>query len=108
MFWRDLYLLVHIQLAEDLCRVKQVGVVNDPIASTSALYYPSYLAKLTGPSHVLLDVPRQQGNVEDQRQPVAVDEEQESQEAMYSSLGDDVGVQAVAKVDRVDVVTVNR
>ncbi len=46
------------------------------------------------------------GQVEDQRQPVPVDEEEEGQEALYGGLGDDVCVQAVAQVDGVDVVTV--
>lgn len=78
-----LYLLVHIQLAEDLGRIKQVSVVND-----------------------LLDVPDQQRKVEDQWQPVSVDEEQERQESMHGSLGNDVGVQAVAEVNGVDVVAV--
>ena len=57
-------------------------------------------------SHVLLDVPGEQRQVENQSQPVAVDQEQEGQETVHSSLGDNVGVQAVAEVDGVDVVTV--
>lgn len=57
--------------------------------------------------HLLLDIPRQQGNVEDQRQPITIDEEQERQETVYSSLRDDVGVQAVAKIDGVNVVAIS-
>lgn len=56
--------------------------------------------------HVLLNVPGKQRQVENQSQPVAVDQKQEGQETVHSSLGDDVGVQAVAEVDGVDVVTV--
>lgn len=83
-------------------------VVNNPIpahVSTSTLR----LAKLGEKGEVLgddvlLDVPSQEREVEDQRQPIPVDEKQEGQETVYGSLGDDVGVQAVAEVDGVDVV----
>ena len=54
---------------------------------------------------VLLDVPAEERKVKDKSQPVAVDEEQEGQEAVNGSLGDDVCVETVAKIDRVDVVT---
>lgn len=76
------YLLVDIQLPKDLGRVQQVGVVNN-----------------------LLDVPGQEREVQDQRHPVSIDQEQQRQETMYGSLGNNIGVQAVAEVDRVDVVT---
>lgn len=77
------YLLVHVQFAEDLGRIQKVRVV-----------------------HNLLDVPAQQRKVEDQWQPVSVDEEHECQESMHGSLGDNVRVQAVAEVNGVDVVAV--
>jgi hypothetical protein len=54
--------------------------------------------------HILLSIPCQQGQVQDERHPVSVDQEQDSQESMYSSFRDDVGVEAVTKIDRVDVV----
>jgi hypothetical protein len=54
---------------------------------------------------VLLRIECQERQVEEDREPVAVDNEEECQESVNSGLGDDVGVQAVAKVDRVDVVT---
>jgi len=57
------------------------------------------------PHNVLLDIPAEEGEVEDQRQPVAVDEEQKGEEAMDGHLGDNVSIEPVAKVDRVDVVT---
>jgi hypothetical protein len=53
---------------------------------------------------VLLDVPGNKRQVEDQSQPVAVDEEEEGQEAVDGGLRDDVGVEAVAEFDGVDVV----
>lgn len=54
---------------------------------------------------VLLRIERQKRQVENDRQPVAVDNEEEGQESVNGGLWDDVGVQTVAKVDRVDVVT---
>lgn len=54
--------------------------------------------------HVLLSVPCQEGQVEDKRDPVPIDEEQEGQESVDGGLGDDVGVEAVAEVDGVNVV----
>ena len=54
--------------------------------------------------YVLLCVPRKEGQVENERHPVAVDQEQDGQEGVDTSLGDDVHVKTVAQVDRVDVV----
>jgi len=54
--------------------------------------------------YVLLRVPGQEGQVKDERHPVAVDQEQEGQESVDTGLGDDVHVQAVAEIDRVDIV----
>lgn len=56
-------------------------------------------------SHILLPVPSQQRQVEDEREPIPVDEKQKGQECVYGGFGDDIGVEAVAEVDRVDVVT---
>lgn len=58
--------------------------------------------------NVLLPVERQERQVQQNRDPVAVDDEKEGQERVNSGLGDDVGVQAVAQVDRVDVVTAEK
>jgi hypothetical protein len=55
-------------------------------------------------SIILLAVPSQQRQVQNQGNPVSVDEEEEGQESVDGGFGDDVGVEAVAKVDRVDVV----
>jgi hypothetical protein len=59
---------------------------------------------LGGQVGVLLCVPGQKRQVQDKRHPVAVDQEQDSQESVDTGLGDDVHVEAVAQVDRVDVV----
>lgn len=75
------FLLVNVKLAENLSGVQEVGVVND-----------------------LLDVPGNKGHVEDERQPVTVDKEKEGQETVNGDFGDDVGVKAVAEVNRVDVI----
>lgn len=68
----------------------------------------TYVALRGGHMLILLDVPAQKREVKDERQPVTVDEEHEGEEAMDGSLGDDVGVQTVAEVDGVDVVTARR
>jgi hypothetical protein len=59
---------------------------------------------LGGQVDVLLCVPGQERQVEDKRHPVAVDQEQDSQESVDTGLGDDVHVEAVAQIDGVDVV----
>lgn len=76
------FLLVDVELAEDLSRIEEVGVVND-----------------------LLNVPAKERQVENKRHPVSVDKEEEGQETVYGSLGDNVGVESVAEVNGVDVVT---
>jgi hypothetical protein len=53
---------------------------------------------------VLLSVPGQQRQIQNQCNPVSIDEEKEGQECVDSGFGDNVGVQAVAKIDGVDVV----
>lgn len=54
--------------------------------------------------YVLLDVVSEERQVEDQRNPVSVDQKQEREESVDGDFGDDVRVQAVAEVDGVDVV----
>lgn len=54
--------------------------------------------------NVLLRVKRQERQVEHDGEPVAVDDKKEGQEGVDSGFGDDVGVETVAEVDRVDVV----
>jgi hypothetical protein len=55
--------------------------------------------------NLLLDVPAKERQVEDKRHPVSIDKEEECQETVYGSLWDDVGVESVAEVNRVNVVT---
>ena len=102
------YLLVDVQLAEDLGRIQEVSVVDD--SSGEAVSHAWTLVEQVGEgiSRILLDIPAQKREVEDERQPVTVDEEHEGEEAMDGSLGDDVRVQAVAEIDGVDVVTAQR
>jgi hypothetical protein len=60
---------------------------------------------LEAEQHVLLRVPGEQWQVQDQRQPVSVDKEQNGQKCVDGGFRDDVRVQAVAEIDGVDVVT---
>ena len=70
------HLLVDVEFPEYLGRIQQVGVVHD---STQPLV--SKVADIHGAhspgQDVLLDVPCQQWQVQDQGQPVSVDEEEE-------------------------------
>ena len=54
---------------------------------------------------VLLNVESEHRQVEYEREPVTINKEQEGQEGVDSSLGDDICVEAIAQIDRVDVVT---
>ena len=56
--------------------------------------------------HVLLDVKSEERKIEQERNPVPIDKEEEGQEAMDGSFGYNVCVETVAEIDRVDVVTV--
>jgi len=53
----------------------------------------------------LLRIPRQERKVEENRKPVTVDQEKYGEKSVDGGFGDDVGVEAVAEVDGVDVVT---
>jgi hypothetical protein len=55
---------------------------------------------------VLLDVECEEWQIEQKRNPVPVDKEQEGQEAMDCSFRNDVCVETVAEIDRINVVTV--
>lgn len=76
---------MHIQLPKDLRSIQQVGVVDN-----------------------LINIIPQQRQVEDKRDPVAVDQKQKGEETMDGGFRDDVGVQAIAEVDWVDVVAAER
>jgi len=53
----------------------------------------------------LFAIEYQERQVQNQGKPIAIDKEQERQEGVDGSFWDNVGVEAVAKVDRIDVVT---
>lgn len=74
--------LVDIELPEDLSCVQKMLVIED-----------------------LLSIVSEKRQVQDNRKPVAIDNEQEGQESVNGSFGDDVGVETVAEFDRVEVVT---
>jgi len=76
------FLLVDVEFSEDLSGIQKMCVVND-----------------------LLDIECHKWQIEDERNPVPVDEEQDSQEPMNRRFRNNVRVQTVAKVDRIDIVT---
>jgi len=53
---------------------------------------------------LLLDIPKEQWKVKEQGHPITVDEEEERQDAVYGSFGNNVRVETVAEIDRVDIV----
>ena len=57
---------------------------------------------------LLLRIERQHRQVQNDREPVTIDDKQEGQECVDGGFGDDVGVETVAEVNRVDVVTAQR
>ena len=54
----------------------------------------------------LLRIVSQQGQIEDQSDPVEVDCEENGKKGVYSGFRDDVGIESVTQIDRVDIVTV--
>lgn len=54
--------------------------------------------------NILLAIPGQQRQIQDERNPIPINQEEEGQESVYSGFGDDVGVQAVTEVDGVNVI----
>lgn len=76
---------MNIQLAENLRRVQKVLILED-----------------------LLRIERQERKVQHDRDPIAIDDKEEGQERVDGSFGDNVGIQAVAQVDRVDVVAARK
>lgn len=79
--FEERFLLVDIELSEDLGGVEQMGVIDD-----------------------LLDVPAEERKVENQRQPVPVDQKQKGEESVDGGFGNDVSVEAVAEIDGVNVI----
>ena len=109
----ETHLLVHVQLAEDLGRIQKVLVVVNPGKArrnrkqnvSLVCDHGEEIDLASRGNDVLLRIECQERQVENNRKPVAIDHKEEGQESVNGSLGNDVGVQTVAKVDRVDVVT---
>jgi hypothetical protein len=53
---------------------------------------------------VLLGIERQQRQVQENSEPVSVDHEEEGKESVDTSFGNNVGIETVAEIDRVDVI----
>lgn len=98
---------MYVQLPEDLRRVQEMLVVIDPVVLASACITPNPVTEHKC-GHPLLRVECQEWQIEHNGQPIAVDDEQERQERMDGGFGNDIGIQAVTEVDRVDIVTVKR
>lgn len=97
-------LLVYVQLAENLGSVQQVLVLVDPVTSQVSFLLRAALLVGARECDVLLRVEGQERQVEQDGEPVTVDDEKEGQEGVDGSFRDDIGVETVAQVDRVDVV----
>jgi len=76
------FLLVNIQLAENLSSIQEMLVV-----------------------HNLLNIPRDERQVEQERYPITIDQEEEGQEAMYGRFRDDIRVEPIAEVDGINIIT---
>ena len=59
-----------------------------------------------GERYVLLGIIGKQRQIEYHGNPVSIDQEERGQKGVNSGFGDDVGVQAVAEVDGVYVITI--
>lgn len=57
-------------------------------------------------SNILLCIIGQEGQVKQEGQPVSVDQEQKREESVDCGFRDNVGVETVAEVDWVDIVTI--
>ena len=89
-----------IQLPENFSSIQKMLVLKDP-----KTHQPCF-GRQSRDVHSLLSIPREHGQVQNQGNPVSIDEEQESQKGVNGGFGDDVGVEAVAKINGVDVVAV--
>jgi hypothetical protein len=109
------FLLMHVQFAENLGRVEEVLVFEDSATHSYQYPHPACLSvhlvssrlvsnPREGCGDSLLRIPPQKRQVQQQRQPIPIDKEQNRQESVNAGFGDNVHVQAVAEVDRVNVV----
>ena len=95
-----------VELPEDLCRIKEMLVLENPtvrtnVRRTSTQQSVCYIS-------VLLCVVSHERQVQENGKPVSVDHEEEGQDGMYGGFGDDVGVEAIAQIDRVNIITTIR
>ena len=97
------HFLVNIEFAENFSGVEKVLALKDPAGSHMSIRCPR-AAFACSFEHVLLPVVGGKWQIENESQPVSIDQEEEGQEGVNSSFGDDIGIQTVAEIDRVDVV----
>lgn len=57
-------------------------------------------------SDILLHIPAKQWEIQNQSDPVSIDQEEKCQEGVNGCFGQDIGIETVAEVDWVDVVAV--
>jgi len=55
--------------------------------------------------HNLLNIPRDERQVEQERYPITIDQEEEGQEPMYGRFRDDIRVEPIAEVDGINIIT---
>jgi len=75
------FLLVSVERPENLGGIEEMRIIQD-----------------------LLDVKGQQRQIQNQGDPVSVDQEQRRQESVNGGFGDNVRVEAIAQIDRVDII----
>ena len=81
-------------------------VENPGCVMRLAQRFPSFLKVERWVSwSVLLGVVREQRQIQYQRDPISVDQEERGQESVDAGFGHDVGVESVTQIDRVDVIT---
>jgi hypothetical protein len=84
----------------------KISVASKRCWFSKILYTVSFtLPHATAIIHILLSIPSQQRQIQHERNPVPVDQEQEGQKCVDGGFRDNVGVEAVAEVDGVDIVT---
>jgi hypothetical protein len=97
------HLLVDVQLSEYLGGIQKMLVVEDPKWQVSNMRFDQ---RPEVGCNSLLSVEGKERQVQNDSQPIPVNHEEESQDSVNSGFRDDVGIQAVAEINRVDVITV--
>ena len=102
-------LFVDIQFPEDLGCVKEMRIVHNPLKLGQHWKYersPTLAETRSRYGDILLDVKCYQRQIKKKRYPVSIDEEKECQESMHRSFWYNICIETVAKIDRVDIVTI--